>query len=355
MNLNLTEEESGNETERCITVLDKQEFTNVSILSLAISIVSFIAGILVIAFILLTKKWKFFGERLILYLTITALLFSAANTINRVDLYGESSFLTGFCAFTGALTQVSSWMTFFAISSITFYLFFRTALNRNTERYEWVYILLTFFSPLLFNWIPFIHMLYGKSGLWCWIRSFDFANCEVILLGRWFQFSLLYIPAYLLLVVLLILYVIIIVKIVRMRRLEARKNDPNANKLTRKILSEVVSLLVYPFIYFLLSIPPLLNRIYSSVESNPNLFLWYISGIAFPMHGLFAAITFTVINTRRQNLTWANIRARVMRGKKAVDYPMKPDEISDSMLVRKTLSTHPHAAVKYTEYSNPKV
>ena len=355
MSLNFSEE-SGNETgaegSNCTMYFDQPQFTNVAIVNLFIGIVSFISSVLVIIFIVLSKKWKFFSERLILYLTITAMLFSIANIINRVDINNreKSSFLNGWCAFSGAATQITSWMAFFAISSITFYLFFGSALNRNTEKYEWAYLVLIFVVPLIFNWIPFIDMLYGRSGVWCWIRSFDYASCKVLVFGMWLQFSLLYIPRYILLVVLFTLYIIIIVKICRRRRSE-QGNDPNSSQLTKLMLSEVVTLLAYPSVYFILSLPLLLNQVYKSFEpSKPKLLLWYFSGIALPLHGFFTAVIFTSVTACRQRVTWTKLRARARQDSMVQEYPVKPNVMSESLAMTKALSTCQHKTVDYTAY-----
>ena len=31
--------------------------------------------------------------------------------------------------------------------------------------------------PFLFGWIPFVNNMYGASGPWCWIRTFDKNGC----------------------------------------------------------------------------------------------------------------------------------------------------------------------------------
>ena len=185
MDFNFTEElmntnDTGLVNFTCITPFDSQEYTNVAIVNTFVAVLSFISTLFVVVFILATKKWQFFSERLILYLTISAMLFSVANIINRVDFHGEkSSFYNGFCAFSGVMTQVTAWFCFMAYTSITLHLFFRSILNKSTEKYEWAYVFLIFVVPLLFNWIPFVSNLYGKAGVWCWISSFDLVRCSL--------------------------------------------------------------------------------------------------------------------------------------------------------------------------------
>lgn len=337
----------------CTTPFDSPEFDKVAIVKIAAGCLSFLVGSLVITFIIVVKKWNFFSERLILYLTITAIPFSLASILNRVDFNDSSSpFLTGFCIFGGFLTQVSSWMTLNAITAITLYLFGRTVLNKNTEKYEWVYLVFIFVVPLLFNWIPFIYTSYGRAGVWCWIRSFDLDTCKVHLFGQWLQFGLLFIPLYVILLGLILLYVLIFTKTWhRRRQLQGKQDNPHSTKLIKKITNELLMLVAYPFIYFILCIPLLLNRIHTSVKpTQPNLLLWYLSALSHPMVGAFTGMAFILHTAICRKLTWTRLRAQT-RGmtNKVSEYPMRPDEVSDSIIFSEVHANH-HADIGYNEY-----
>ena len=328
---NVTTTEAMEVNLNCSNPFSSPDYTNVAIVKTVVASISVIASILVIMLIGFLKLWKFFSQRLILYLTITALLFSLSNIINTVDYHGAmSAFLTGFCSFSGFMTQVSGWMMLNCITCITVYLFLRAIFNINSESYEWAYLLWIFLVPFLFNWIPFIGNTYGKAGVWCWIEAYDLVNCEVRLLGRWLQFCLYYFPLYTLNAILLILYIIIGVNICYKRR---KSSDPNSKKVAKQTLREVASLIAYPLIYFVLNIPLLINRIYTTANpQEPSLVLWYLGGIALPLLGALTGIVFTFATVVSKRHIWADFRARA-RGKsiKATEYPMKTDEVSDSM------------------------
>lgn len=342
----------------CSTAFDRYEYKIVAIVNMVVGLFSFIVCCFTIMLIVVLGRWKFFSQRLILYLTITALLISLANILNRVDFTGDpSEALTGFCIFGGFLTQVTVWMVLCSISSITIYLFARTMFNKNTEKFESLYVTFTFGFPFVFNWIPFINESYGRAGVWCWIRSFDQTTCEVLVFGKWLQFGLLYIPLYLILVVLIFLYILIIAKIYQKRKVLSGTDNPHANKVVRKMVSEVLSLIAYPLIYFVLSLPLLLNRIYTSASpTEPSLVLWYLSALTFPLQGACTGFVFTFSTVICRKMTWTELRSRTELKSRSearhrvAEYPMKTDEISDSV----AFSTIPrqHSMVDYTEYQS---
>ena len=342
----------------CNSSFDSYEFTKVAIVNLVTGCVSFVVCCLVICIIILIKNWKFFSQRLVLYLTITALLFSLASILNRVDFSSSSSntsaFLSGFCVFGGLLTQLTSWMMLCSMMGITFYLFVRTVFNRNTEKYEWAYISFIFLLPLLFNWIPFVKSSYGDSGAWCWIRSYDLVACEVLDFGLWLQFALLYIPLYLVISVLLILYAIIIITIYRKKKQVAstyNSQHSTPDKVFKKIMNEVFSLVLYPLISIFLNFPLLLNRIYSALNPTaPSVFLWYMASVALPLQGALTGCVFAFTTILRRRHTWTSLRASTLKKnkRKVLEYPMKTSQMSDSM----GLSTTPNSNTisDYTMY-----
>ena len=228
--------QSIEENFNCSTLFNNHDFNNVAIINMTTACLSFLACSFVIVIIVILKVWEFFSQRLVIYLTITALLTAISAIIHRIDFYNQTSdFYKGFCIFTGFLTQVTSWMLLNSIIAITIFLFCRVMLKRNTDKYEMVYVFCIFLFPLVFNWIPFIHMSYGKAGVWCWIRSFNLETCQVHLFGLWLQFGLWYIPLYLTMTTLTIFYIIILVKIRKERKILTGINDISSKNELKKM------------------------------------------------------------------------------------------------------------------------
>lgn len=357
------------------TPYDRSNLVGVAVVSMSVALVSLVMCCLTLALMALLKKWQFFSQRLLLYLTIVTTLSSLANLLSPIAYIADTTPPhdatvgvasseggggggggEGFCAFAGFFTQVTTWMTLCSISSITLYLLVRTTCDRNTQRLEWLYAGLTFALPLLLNWIPFLSDSYGRDVVWCWIRSYNYnynnnnnsdSGCTHNV-GKWLQLGLLYVPLYSVMLILVILYVVIIVTIFRRRRrLTGGDGNPHGRKVLRKIVSEVVSLMAYPVIYIVLCLPPLLNLIYSLAASSggQSLVLLYLSGVAYPLQGACTGLTFLLHAVVCRRMTWAELRAAAVTGTqggrrresssascKARVYPMKTDEVSDSII-----------------------
>lgn len=365
MNLIIQENQSN-----CTTPFQRPEYTTVAIVSLLASVLSFVVCCFTIALILILNKWQFFSQRLILYLTLTALSFSLANIVNRVHILSTadspSASMTNFCIFGGFLTQVTTWMGLCSIISITLYIFAGVVCDKNAERFEWAFLLFTFVFPLAFNWIPFIRTSYGNSGVWCWIRSFDLTTCEVLEFGKWLQYGLLYIPVYSVLFVLLLLYVVIIARIYQKRKLLTGGGAPTNPRactisshdttIVRKAMSEVFSLFIYPIIYTILSIPLLVNRLYSSAyPTQPSLALWYVSSLSSPLLGACTGLAFTFHTVLCRRPVWAELRAKTKRRtsrRRVLEYPMRTNAVSDSATFSEPLTVPNALAISTTSLHN---
>ena len=291
--------------------LIKKEFAIVASVNAVAAVVSLLACLAAIFIIILFKKWQSFGQRLILYLMIST-TFLALGIVFKVAFNGVDTGHTvrGLCAFAGFITQVEAWMVINTTSAITIYLFLGIVCNKLTEKYEILYILFIFVLPLVFNWIPFINNIYGHAGVWCWIRSVDLDTCEKLVFGQALQLALYYVPLYIILVLWFLLYLAILCKLRgNSKRWKGIANDADEHR--NKILkSETFYLLVYPLIYFILSIPLIVTRIAGwakPVHTIPALL--YISGICFSLNGAIFVMAFMLESNTRQRLRWSHIRA----------------------------------------------
>ena len=283
-------------------------------LNAASGIVSLLASCLVVALVVLFKKWQFFTQRLVLYLAISVAFQSITAMIMKIDYNNETSeFYIRFCRFSGFVSQNATWMVLNAVASITVYIFVCAVFSKQTDRFEVLYLFLIFVFPLLLNWIPFIDSAYGKAGVWCWIRSTEDDSCTKFVFGRILEFVLWYVPLYLILTVLLFLYVIILVKIHcfdRGRWTGNYKHTDDQHQI--KMMSrEIRSLLRYPLIYFLISLFPLSLRICKlfDVDTMKLIPLWILTAIFFPIQGGFIALAFTLDPDTRKRLRWVQIKA----------------------------------------------
>lgn len=296
--------------------------------------VSLLASLWVIFIIILFKKWKFFTQRLVLYLALAAALKSSATILQRVDYKDQTStFYTGFCVFGGFYSQVTSWMIVNAAVTITISLLVTSFSSKPPEKYESSFLVLIFLTPLTFSWIPFIKSAYGRAGPWCWIRSRD-SSCENFRFGQALQFSLFYVPVYAVLVVLMVLYGILLVKLQRNKKRWTGNFDPDGERLRKVTAQQIRPLIFFPMVYFLLYLPLLINRIYAFVNpDNPQPILWFIAAILFPMEGGCVAIVFTLDPKTRRRLRVASIKAALNEFKKnkIQEYPIEHVESGEGL------------------------
>lgn len=319
-----------NYTKPCINPFDDSIYAIVAAVAAASGLISMLASCFIIFIIILFKKWKFFSQRLILYLAITAALLSLAMVLQRVDYNNQrSKNYENFCIFAGFLSQVTGWMVLDAVICIQIFLLLAVFTDKQPERFEAIFVLLIFVFPLTFNWIPLIHSTYGKAGAWCWIRSKNDKTCEAIRFGGVLQLVLWYIPLYVTMVVLVVLYVAVLVKLHSMKRKWTGDFNPHSVKKSKQMTREILPLIIYPLIFFVLNIPPFINRIHGVANPNdPEPALWFIAALLFPLQGGAIALCFSLDPETRKRLKVANFRAafsEFCQSKKVKEYPISAE------------------------------
>ena len=285
---------------------------------------------------LLMKRWKVFSQRLVLYLLIAGALIAISTLLDVEFTHNNSTSLNDFCKFTGYLTQTSALVFLDAVFAITIYLFLLIVLDYNSDKYRRLYFLAIFLPPLLITWVPFTQNAYGKSGVWCWIRTTDQRTCKDIIFGQYMQYLLYYVPVYLFLLIMIVLYLVMFLNIVRRQRRNYWLNDEETKIKLKMMKNELLSLVAYPFIYAILNIPLIVNQIYSSLyPEEPSLALWYLAGIFGPLNGIFTVAAFTVGTKMWHDFSCFKIAALWKSQKSVVqNYPFGEHYIkSDSLTI----------------------
>ena len=297
-----------------------QDLINVAMVSAISGSLSVISSSLVIALIILFKKWAFLTQRLVLYLATSSLLNAISQILHRVNYhhpdtpYSLHTFDSNFCIFGGFLEQSTSWMLLNSILIITVYLFSITVFKRHPNRLEILYLFVIFALPLLISLIPFIKSSYGPSGAWCWIRVQDPTTCKYFAVGQAFMIALWFVPSYIILIILIVMYAAIIVSLYKHKLKKNWRSAETAETvhLMAENRKKIVSLIVYPSIYFVLMIFPLINRIESGKYRNrPTLVLWYLAAISYPLAGGVLGVAYALDKETRQRLTWAHFRGAI--------------------------------------------
>jgi hypothetical protein len=327
---------SSNVDEHCFQSSRKMAET-ILVIKVTLNSIGILASILVVCLILISKNYKRFVYRLVMYLMIVNSLQALCQILEltpvQVTEDEQVSIRNGtgwsdMCTALGFLDMVTSWMGNFIIVWIMLYMLLlswrlhHVAVNINSEvlqqksskRYkETIGVLFLLFSPFLFSWIPLAMDMYGLSGLWCRIKTVDsegngcndsrFANKSLALIV-----SLFYGPLVLIIAFVFVCMVIVILLLCRSTRNLYGANCDRYNQGIRN----VGIVLIYPVIYCLFCVFLLINRIYSSTHSEghltPNYTLWIIHALADPSLNVIPALAFLL-----HPYVWKRVSHAVLR------------------------------------------
>ncbi|XP_041483062.1 cyclic AMP receptor-like protein A isoform X1 [Lytechinus variegatus] len=271
----------------------------------ALAALSLIGCVFMITVIWIFKKYELFVQRLILWLTVAAFFGSISKFLEspRED--------SAVCNFEGWWTQFWDWVTLMWVSCITFNLYLITIWMINTERREIIYHLVTWGFSFLMACLPLIGNHYGPAGAWCWIP----AEYPV------WRFFIWYGPLFLLIILMFAVYAYITYKLRKRIRSWQGTYEPEIERNRQLIREEIKPLRAYPFIYLVLSIFPLINRIQNAVNPDNAVFVLYLfHALSAPLVGLVNAIVYGLDPETRSRLTWTQIKLALKsrRAEKAV-------------------------------------
>ena len=284
-------------------------------------VVCFVALIMALKF----KLHKFFIHRLAIYQVLSATLYSIVCVMEVIfinyryddDDYRYDNAYHIPCIIEGFMLEYTLWIKLMFTFCLTFHLFCLSVCHVKFARLEMFYVLSSVFGPLLFIWIPFVSIsyhdkpsgiIYGRAGAWCWIRNWKINNDTLhhLIPGVIEQYVLLYGPAISGLI-LCGVAVLVIAVVLTCRAYNCkccrRDNDNESQPLLlndddlmkrRKILREILPLIIYPILSFMFYIPAFTNRLIGSKESNPNQMSFMWSGISLPLVGLLAGVSLIV-------------------------------------------------------------
>ena len=291
---------------------------------MSLSALAIIVNLLVIVFIIYSKKFKDFLYRLILYLTITdvvqavpIIMISLPVTVpdEPASPVRVKSGWNLTCGASGYISMASLWMGNFIIFWIVTYLvwlgwcLFRHV-YRNLKRAqkgqdlltsegmrrdinehpctikEIIFVIGLFVIPFLIAIIPILidrgnGGMYGLSGLWCWMKSFDNSCGDLGNLPLGLDLAFFYGP--LMLVVLLAILFIMIMFICCCRG--AVRRHMKEEKLKQRHIKEILIVLACPLLYCSVCMVLLIHRIDSTIhdDSGPNASLWIAHAVADPI------------------------------------------------------------------------
>ncbi|XP_029648219.1 cyclic AMP receptor-like protein A [Octopus sinensis] len=276
----------------------------------ATACISLIGCLFMISVMWLFRRYLALAQRLILYLSIGALLDCVAYLMGGLHPDGP------LCNFQGFWLTYFDWTVLLWVSCITFNLYMNVVRATETEKFEWVYHLVCCLLPLLMSSLPFIGDNYGPAGAWCWIVE------------NWkWRVGIWYGPLFAIIALLFVTYIYIVITLSRKASTWEGTYDPDTERNKQMLKEDIKPLRGYPFVYLAVSIFPLVNRIQNAISSgNPVFTLVLLASISSPLHGALNAIVFGMDRSIFQQLTPSQIKVAVQshfyRGQEIREYPV---------------------------------
>ena len=259
-------------------------------------LVSLTMCLIAVSLVLYMRLYKFFIYRLALYQILSSLFFSVIQvsllTLLNYDSYYYQQIA---CQTTAFLMEFFVWIKLLFTLCLVFHLFSLVVCFKNFKKLEIGYVLFSVLFPLLYTWIPFIHNSYGVAGAWCWIRDWkDDCATQKYLEGIIEQFVLWYGPLFISLT--LSVVAVFIILIVLARRAFAHDNSEREYLVEnqeryqiKKAIKELLPLLAYPVIFYILSMFPIINRVYSAISAKVSFQLALAHAFTESLWGFFSS------------------------------------------------------------------
>ncbi|KAJ8030437.1 G-protein coupled receptor 1 [Holothuria leucospilota] len=285
---------SLNGTMQC-TLFDEQgKCTAVVAVKKTMASLSLVGCVFMILIIWAFSKYRLFVQRLILYLTISAFFSSIGHLMASIKPEGPV------CTFEAFWLTFSDWAVLLWVLIITINLYLNAVMMKSTEKYEILYSAIVWGFSLFMACIPFIGNHYGPAGAWWW-----------------------YIPLFLLIGVMFIMYIVIVYKVNHQSGLWQGTYNPDQERQRDMLKEYVRPLKVYPLIYLVLSIFPLINRLQNafSKSDEPVFVLSLLHAASSPLQGLINALVYGLDPDTRSRLTWLQIKALV--NKRSAHQPIR--------------------------------
>ena len=242
------------------TYYNDESFKVVAIIRASIGSLSAFLCLLVVAMIVVYKKYRCYWQRLVLYLSLAAFLHSLSYPLARVNYYTPRDLLSPYCTFGGFFNFYTSWIELLALWSLTFNVFMNAVLDKRLRKAECMFVCLPYLLPLLWVWFPIVRSSFGNGEAWCDIRSVEL-DCSKYILGTTIRFGLWYGPLCFHCVLMLVAALVAACKIKKESKRWYTLQEPFTEQRARMLKSEVYPLLWYPMFYSILNLFSLANQI----------------------------------------------------------------------------------------------
>ncbi len=260
--------------------------------------------LIVIAVIIALRQYRTFVHRLLVYLLVAASFNGVSSGLEMAPTHHNSREievrhgLKPMCSAIGFAVQVTESQFLMVCTWILVYLVLLVVFQyrANSKRHEIAGLVISLVLPLTFDWLPFIHNIYGLAGPWCWIRISNKDCHDYITTGVIYEFTLFCGPLLLLILASFVSFLVIAAISSKRSLNHSGEGRRSQHSPYQQALKESLPLLVYPILYSIISGVLLANRINYVITTAhgkpPNYPLWLAHTIADPLRILFIPLAY---------------------------------------------------------------
>ena len=319
--------------DNCTTKLKRDDWKLIGISGAVSSCLSILGCIFIIAIMIIYKKYVFATQRLIIYLTISILLNTIGQLLQRIS-YDKIYEQHTYCSVLGFLSQYFSTCILLSITCILIEMLMRVVFLREGGRLEWLYISAIFLLPATISWIPFINDAFGAVHCFCSIKTIK--HCEKYTHGIVLQALLWWVPLYSTIMFGIVSYLLILCQLSRQRKKYTAMIDVDRDIIYHRTLEDVGYFRWYPILYVIVDLIPIASSIHDFfVPNNPIVSLWIATSIIKGLQGGLFAIAVALDPNTRKRLTCKSLRSafihNILMKESTEEYPITSGDLSDSL------------------------
>ncbi len=299
-----TLQNSSTSTDGSCNMFTAKQLQDMTIIIVVLSFCAVAMCLVSVIVILALRQFHTFVHRLVLYMMIVSLLNGLATGLESIPVHHTGKGVVmrnGFedvCVAVGLAVQLTLSQFMLILTWILGYLFLLVVCKypASSKKHEITGLVITLGLPLLVDWLPFMHNLYGQAGAWCWIRITNADCSRLIVEGVVYQLLLFYGPQVILLLLSFVVFVIVAVTLAIQSCKRSRDGAHYQISPNQQAIKEAVPLLLYPILYNVIVGVMFANRINYAIsvahDHNPYYPLFLAHAVCDPLHALFLPLAF---------------------------------------------------------------
>ena len=246
--------------------------------------------------IIILKKYRSTVQRLIFWLSVSGFLRSLAFLL----AHPHNSHKT-YCRIKGFFQQYFNCTTLLWVLMITVNSLLIVKRKTYKNHYNWYHVIV-WSGSVIWSTIPFFTDSYGHAGIWCWIKH-----------DTGLRFGIWYIPLFVLGFLMFLIHVYLLWFLIKFQKHLNNQSD-DERTAQKRMRRDLKSLLAYPFLYILFSIPIFIYRLNDAADPhrNPNYGLTIAIVVFTPCLGAVYAVAFVVINASLKEISVPLLKAGLL-------------------------------------------